>query len=134
MRIYSVKNVTLKSVELEKEELSKGIFKFHLNVTYQYEDEKGIHEYNIPKISIPINSGVIPNIREDISESIEWGYYKLHRHTVDLGFGDLTVEKNEDNVLAVDKVIKWKYHEMTIEEIEEKLGYKVKIVGEKGEN
>ena len=44
------------------------------------------------------------------------------------------VEKNEDNVLAVDKIIKWKCHEMTIEEIEEKLGYKVKIVGEKGEN
>ena len=51
------------------------------------------------------------------------------RH-VNIGYGKINLS---ENTTFKDKIVKYAEKEMTIEEIEKKLGHKVKIVGEKGE-
>ena len=52
--------------------------------------------------------------------------------TIDMGFGPCMVTKGgRANVYFTETVIEEKTHEMTLDEIEKKLGYKVKIVNKK---
>ena len=51
--------------------------------------------------------------------------------TIDLGFGDLQLLRNSDNIYATDRIVEYFCKEMTLEEIQSKLGYKVKIVDKK---
>ena len=51
-------------------------------------------------------------------------------HRVNIGYGKINLS---ENTIFEDKIVKYAEKEMTIEEIEKKLGHKVKIVGEKGE-
>ena len=51
-------------------------------------------------------------------------------HHVNIGYGKINLS---GNTIFEDKIVKYAEKEMTIEEIEKKLGHKVKIVGEKGE-
>jgi hypothetical protein len=54
---------------------------------------------------------------------------------VDIGFGymPLVYEDPRNKIFYTETVIEEKTHEMTLDEIEEKLGYKVKIVSKKEE-
>lgn len=51
-------------------------------------------------------------------------------HHANIGYGKINLS---ENTIFEDKIVKYAEKEMTIEEIEKKLGHKVKIVGEKGE-
>ena len=51
-------------------------------------------------------------------------------HHVNIGYGKINLS---ENTIFEDKIVKHAEKEMTIEQIEKKLGHKVKIVGEKGE-
>ena len=87
----------------------------------------------VEKVSIPKILLTSENTQMGIFE--EGGlFYPIRR--VDLGFGPLTLEriydlKSRANVDFIVEVIKEKTHELTLEEIEKKLGYKVKIVSKK---
>lgn len=119
-----MENVRLTSLMLIRE--NDGYF---LRATYQFEDERGIWEETYPRICLPICTSSRPMINCQFGSSA-----CANNITVDLGFGELPLKEIRKNVYAERKLIKEKIHDMTISEIEEKLGYKIKIIGEKGEN
>lgn len=90
--------------------------------TYHLEDDFGIKEIHFPKILAPISSGYISvtDVGHDFA-------------MVDLG-GDVRTCADcggKHNTIFTETVIEEKTHEMTMDEIEKKLGYKVKIVNKK---
>ena len=98
---------------------NKDINSYVINVSYRHTDREG----NVDIISIrdlPINVKPYPDF--NIS------YYGCEK-SIDLGFGSLEFYPGitSEEIRRIHTVIK----EMTIEEIEKKLGYKIKIVKEK---
>ena len=124
-----MKNIRLISFEVYQENDN-----YFAKAVYRFEDEKGIWEETYPKIRLPINQYSIPAVNHT-----ETANYRGHiidatiDSTIDLGFGELPLEETDKCVLAERRLVKEKVHDMTIAEIEKKLGYKIKIVGEKGE-
>lgn len=120
-------NEKLVSVNLKED---KG--KYYLFLQYQYDDGINIHEFVIPRVLLPITNH-IPYISEEGSMN---SYTPTTRYIRMFG-NEYIVEPTKingiDNCSAFDKIIgSLPAKEMTIKEIEEKLGYRVKIVG--GEN
>lgn len=69
----------------------------------------------------------LPNIIDTIKISRKTCGYGTYGTFVDLGFGDL---RCVDDKVEYENIYK-KEHEMTLSEIERKLGYKIKLVSEK---
>lgn len=117
-------------VEITPFKASDGEWYFRLG--YEYEDEKGVHSYVVPKAAIPFCSTELPDIHYPSSPiSREPPYIWCGGDTMYLkrGFYDSTTER-ADGVLAYefDIVTMPATREMTLDEIEKELGYKVKIV------
>lgn len=114
-------NIKLKNVSLNENINTDGTKQFYLSLTYIYQDnKKNIHKINIPKINLSLEN---PSLN-----LLSSNYPKI-----DFGDMNFVIEKNEKGEILTDKIIKYHYEEMTIEEIQEKLGYKIKIVDKKGE-
>lgn len=120
-------NGNLKDVKLIKNDYQPYFnHPYSLIVTYENKDEYGnIHEIVIKNVDLPIY--LDPKY---ISYESEVNYYCTPERSIDIGYGKIGLS---ENTIIEDKIIKYAKKEMTIEEIEKKLGYKVKIVGEKGE-
>lgn len=106
---------------------------YFLRAVYEVEDERSVRELIIPHIVLPI--AIKPNIINK-SESESGRHYE--KMSINVGFGSTLARTcgvyipehgSIENVCYVERVVKEKTQEMTIEEIEEKLGYKIKIVG-----
>lgn len=116
--------------------------KYYIDLRYTEEDDRKITETHIPKLHIALESGNINPFNIFNSDRIaETGAdYVLGYHAFRMyeGVSTFRTEDGElelyENVLFTEKVIEEKVQEMTLSEIEKKLGYKVKIVSEKGEN
>lgn len=114
---------TIKELKVFKED---GYW--YMSAVVETETFSKVEEVRIPKIVLTSE-----NTKMRIFE--EGGmFFSLRR--VDLGFGPLRLEPVYDlesnaKVDFVVKLIKEKTHELTIEEIEKKLGYKVKIIAKK---
>ena len=97
---------------------NKDINSYVINVSYRHTDRVG----NVDIISIrdlPITINPYPIVNRNVS------CYGCET-SINLGFGSLDFsEITSEEIRRIHTVTK----EMTIEEIEEKLGYKVKIVG-----
>lgn len=107
---------------LTKLDLFKDDDTYFFSATYRLEDDFGIKEINFPKILAPISSSriSITDVGHDFA-------------MVDLG-GDVRTyayRGGEHNAIFTETVIEEKIHEMTMDELEKKLGYKVKIVNKK---
>lgn len=121
-----------KNEKLEKAESYISDGKVCLKLTYTYEKEDGIHMIIIPKVDTTIQVNFMP----------PWESHYCDLSTVNfINTGDINFPvcescipefDNINHVYFADKLIKPKPREMTLKEIEEKLGYKVKIVN-KGE-
>lgn len=101
------------------------------SLTYIIENDRNITEIKIPKVSLGIM--VKPNTFEVRLEFNSYAFpdvahvdIGMHRFPITLGD---TYEA--ENVYFTEKILEEKRTEMTLEEIEEKLGYKIKIVSEK---
>ena len=100
----------------------------YLRLVYEYEDERGLHELTIPQVEFPFGNRLgLKHIYENNPA--------LQRLSIRLCTeGDVAnvylYDTKSDDGLAyyVDKIIKYKPKKMTIEEIEQKLGYKIEIV------
>lgn len=96
---------------------------YFFNVKYQYEDDKSVREINIPKLRIPIAKD-----RVVIGKDNYWSKY----NTADIGFGrQLMCETRVNSTICgayIERIIEEKPKEMTIAEIEKKLGHRIKIV------
>ena len=100
----------------------------YLRLVYEYEDERGLHELTIPQVEFPFGNRLgLKHIYENNPA--------LRRVSICLCTeGDVAnvylYDTKSDDGLAyyVDKIIKCKPKKMTVEEIEQKLGYKIEIV------
>ena len=106
-----------------------------MSVTYEYSDEKGKHECTFPKVKFPLNEKRVPDIVSnhngtfiEADEVINGVLQAFSSVVVDPRNGE------EYTSSVVDILVEPAVHELTLKEIEEKLGYIVKIVSEKKED
>ena len=113
--------------------------RWYLNLIYKYENENGKHTVVIPKASLPFNQQCLPIIRSSPS----YNEYFLERPYIDCvdlmmlykSTCDLAIERGvKEPACYFDIITEYATKEMTLDEIEEKLGYKVKIVNKKKGN
>lgn len=109
---------------------------WYLKLIYKYENENGKHTVVIPKASIPFNQQCLPIIRSSPSYNeclVEYPYIEcrdsmiLHKSTC-----DLAIERGvKEPAYYFNIITEYATKEMTLDEIEKELGYKVKIVNKK---
>lgn len=112
-----MENIMLKSFDVFEED---GMYFAH--IVYRYEDAKGLWELTVPKLRIPL---------EPYSFKIETD---IAGGTMDIGFGKWRMYTVDGNIYAKKVLIEEKIYKMTVEEIEEKLGYRVRIVNGEDKN
>ena len=111
----------------------------YLKLVYQYEDNIGMHELIIPKMELGINANITPCITTE-GHYIHTDYYaSYYSNKFKLHISDIVIKKNGEthlceNAAYVINTIKEKPRELTLSEIEKKLGYKIKLVSEDHKN
>ena len=105
----------------------------YLKLVYEYEHSYGIHELTIPQVEFPFGNRLNLIYIHENNPALQRLSIRLCTE------GDVTSvylhnSKSYDGlVYYTDKIIKRKPKKMTIEEIEQKLGYKIEIVSSKKE-
>lgn len=112
----------VKESKLKRLMLGKDDSGHYLSAIYEFENEAGVYELIFPKIRLQISLINAPVISRD-----DW----REPEKVNLGFGELPLEGDPGYTI---KTIREKVHDVTIEEIEKKFGYKIRIVKEKDQN
>ena len=120
----------LVDVELIKEKDEYFGLQCYLKLTYEYEDSKAKHLLVVPKLRLPINS-----YRFEYHQNVN-GYYG------DVGFGFNEMVKTDVEgvtngcrpIAFYIKELEKKFTEMTLEDIEKRLGIAIKLVAKKEEN
>ena len=119
-------NGNLKDVKLIKNKLNDSLYPYSLTVTYETKDEFGnTHELVIKNVDLPICCK-----SQHISFRESLGHRWAPERFIDIGYGETQFSKN---TTIEDKIIKYAVKEMTIEEIEKKLGHKVKVISKEAE-
>lgn len=142
---FKPERVDLKDIQVYKEGSA-----FFLKLIYEVEDATGVYEVIFPKVYPGIYTDQIPSFEynETFPQSLSRDGYStrvwkgtLHLDNgIDMEFFPASgTVKNKDeelinykNVFIVQNMIKEKVHTMTLSEVEKKLGYKIKLVSEKG--
>lgn len=127
------KNVVLKERKVFEEDN-----RLYLKLVYEYEDEHGVYELIIPKLDLEIRTDCLPIINRYFyggPMNILDCYINRDSDTFNLLRDDVAVKKNGvtlkfEKAAFVTNTLKEKPHEMTIADIEKKLGYKVKLISE----
>ena len=104
---------------------------WHLELTYAYEDKKGEHRVIFPDVQCPFPTQVIPfpDIPPRSCGFCGFSIPGLEQIPVNIGSCQLAQERgNTKPAYAFDIITNYFTRDMTIEEIEEELGYKVKII------
>ena len=113
-------------IELENLTLNEDKVGHYLTAKFKVEDAHSIREVDVPKIRLRI----VPD-KVSLRTSND-PYWSTSSSYINMGFGDLPLEfvKNKDglDILYTESILEEKYTEMTMDEIEKKLGHKVKIV------
>lgn len=117
---------------------------YYFDATYILENIDGTYEVHVPKIQIPFNlyNPTISIDRNGLYEDpIFYGYHNIKDVAyIELEQDRLLIEKTNHTkheertktpVYFTMKLIKEKVYDMTIDEIEKKLGHKIKIVNKK---
>ena len=105
----------------------------YLKLVYEYEDSYGIHELTVPQVEFPFGNRL--SLTHICKNNPELQRLSIRLCTVgDFANVYLHDTKSHDGlVYYTDKIIEHQPKKMTIEEIEQKLGYKVEIVSSKKE-
>lgn len=118
-----------------------------IRLVYSYEDEKGVHKVIFPKVDFPFPTLSIPVPRnEALSDRNYYGTGVKISYNPCMFISPLPITKLQKDTdllaksrgvdtpnYAFDIVTEPAVHEMTLDEIEEKLGYKVKIVNKEND-
>lgn len=123
--VFPIRNCHLKNLELYKENNH-----YFLQATYIYEDDFGIYELLIPKIKTGFSYSALPVLERDNIDPIHETTMGKSLCWLKSDGETMRVLEDEDRVFYYVKEIEKKSVEMTIEEIEKKLGHPVKIVKE----
>lgn len=131
--MYKAYNINLKKCELIEDD---GLY--FLRTIYEYENDKGKYELYIPKMFLGVEKRVLPDIRSECSFGVTEHFAYIFGNRFCLAedvviCNNLRNETVENKCTHLIRTIEEKRHEMTLEQIERELGYKVKIVSEKGE-
>ena len=125
----------MKNIKLTNVEAYKGLGnEWYLKIIYQYEGEDGLHQRVFPRVILPFPQNDIPTFNS-VNEldyltcndkMVLWpGEYSMCIGGGEVNMGrratmfDIRLSKNESK-------------EMTLDEIEKELGYKIKIVSKEG--
>lgn len=106
---------------------------YYLSAVFRLEDKFAVKELTVPRIVLDIKDGLI--IKEDSDPY--YPYPNVNRPMyIDMGFGCLPIKSDiikghPGYRYYICETIEEKTQELTLSEIEKKLGYKVKIVAEK---
>ena len=96
----------------------------YMSLTYEIEDEHVVKEIHIPKIATCIPTG-----REPFINHVTTSHGSIYDVILDIGSMEYQVIKGGvDDMYLTEKILYEKPTEMTLEEIEKKLGHKIKIV------
>ena len=125
--------MTINNVELSDIIPFKEDKYWYLRLIYNYEDEKGKHTVVIPKAAIPFTQGSLPIIKSTPSYDkclFECPYIDCSDSmAVYDSVCGLAIERGvKEPSCYFDIITEYIAKEMTLEEIEKELGYKVKIV------
>lgn len=121
--------MTIAKTHLEKLELHEEITdkrtnsrRYYLSATYIRETDAKIERITIPKIDLPVEYFTEPvmTLTEDCLGPTVF---------INMGFGDLAIQQ-ANGVFHTIETIKEKTVDMTMAEIEKKLGHKIRIVGD----
>ena len=114
------------TAKLKDIKLVNDMNSYYLDVTYEYENEYGVYELNIPRIHLPISTHILPSCGINMS-----GCYGPNNMNVNLGFGELNLFKDlKTGITHKITEIKKKPRKMTLAEVEAALGHKVELVSE----
>ena len=112
-------------VELSKVEFSEDEQGYYLDLTYTIEDDRSIQTCHIPRLRLPIH-------RHDFNVTFRESDFYLgsmyYEHVADIGFGEMKLLPDKGGNCYYVTLVEEKTKEMTLAEIEKKLGHKVKIV------
>ena len=109
-----------------------------MHLEYEYEDDRGRHLVTLPKVEFPWSLQRMPQMRICCcadSNYADKGYIEISAELA-MREGNVTdpLTNRTINAFYTDIIVEPKTHDLTLEEIEKKLGYKVRIVaGAKGE-
>lgn len=124
-RVYDVTGYNVDGLELIDLKFNEDEFGYYLSTKLKVEDKHSIREVTIPKIRLKFD-------KSRVYVKTESDPFTLSNYAwVNLGFGELPLDFETidgQKVLYVEKVLEEKYTEMTLDEIENKLGHKIKIV------
>lgn len=116
----------VKNLKLHKDRNDK---QYYLSLEYEYENDRGKYLIEIPRIDICC---------EDDSLELEHDYFTRRTHATIGHLQNICLRRVRDNDSDIYReydhkisTLEEKTHEMTLDEIEKKLGYKVKIVNNK---
>lgn len=102
-----------------------------LSLTYEYINTDGLHRRTYPNIPMNIVQHTLPDIREitcELPYIIREPKDLLSSRQFEINVGYGYVKIDTDGIIFEDKLIEPRVEELTIAEIEKRLGYKVKIV------
>ena len=126
-------NVQLVGVTAYTDEYEDWFFK----LVYTYNDDSGKHEVIFPKVDLPFSMLGIPYLVSNsngdfinMTNSYTFGE-DAYCHVREGVVIDPRTNEKLGPCISANILIKPKIHEMTLEEVEKKLGYKVKIVSNK---
>lgn len=130
----SKSNVELSSIVPFKED---GLWYFKL--IYKYEDKKGKHTVVIPKAATPFDQGSLPSINrlEPYYRCLSELPYINCNNSMSLydSVCDLAIKRGiKEPSCYFDIITEYASQEMTLDEIEKELGYKIKIINKENSN
>lgn len=124
---------------LKKANIFREGDEWFMRLEYEYEDNRGKHLAILPKVDFPCSLTYKPDINFydyittlslkelaviQVSENLN-----LHKNNITDPLTNKTI-----NAFYTDIIVEPKIHDLTLDEIEKKLGYKVRIVADtKGE-
>ena len=106
---------------------------WYLKLIYKYEDEKGKHTVVIPKVAIPFSQRCLPHITNltFYDHLLSRPYINCIDDKMPLYESVCTLASEQgikDPRCYFDIITEFATREMTLDEIEKELGYKVKII------
>lgn len=113
----------------QKFELYEEDGKYYLRVDFDYENEYGTYKGHVNKIKFDFLLKGIEYEHRGCSQSARAEFVVPSNDTCVNCLFDILMDSS-NNLFTIESV-KEKVHEMTVEQIEKKLGYKIKIVSKK---
>ena len=126
----NLKAENVKLVDATAYQVENGTW--YMELQYEYEDESGVHRRYYPKVEFPFFCRKLPIGRNELTISLFTNEVAVFRGN----FSNPMTGQIMSDVCVIDNLIKpaAPAHEMTVEEIEKELGYKVKIINKENSN